>query len=79
VDAHHNNVFVKGDAYYNVTAKNSISKDPLYVSPSNDPAQFTFEGFKLQDNSPVLNAGVDGKAIGAYGTIVTRIRQWLTY
>lgn len=79
VDAHHNNVFVKGDAYYNVTAKNSISKDPLYVSASNDPAKFTFEGFKLQATSPVLNAGVDGKAIGAYGTIVTRIRQWLTY
>lgn len=77
--AKYNNVFVKGDAYINVDAKNSIAKDPLYVSPTNDPAQFALGDFKLQDGSPVLKAGENGSAIGSQGTSVTGIKPWRLY
>lgn len=76
VTAHHNNVFVKGQAYYNATSANSVSKDPLYVSPTNDPAQFAFDGFKLQSTSPILKSAENGTAIGAFGSSATSIMDW---
>ncbi|MBN2326542.1 MAG: right-handed parallel beta-helix repeat-containing protein [Candidatus Omnitrophica bacterium] len=79
VIAHHNNVFVKGDAYYNVEAADSISVDPLYVSPTNDPADFSFDDFQLQADSPVLTSSENGTALGSHGSSDTFIRQWIMY
>lgn len=76
VTAHHNNVFVKGDAYINVDGKDSLAKDPLFVSPTDNPDAFSFDKFKLKDNSPVLKAGVGGTAIGSQGGTVVLVPMW---
>ncbi len=77
VTAHHNNVFVDGAAYIFVDPTDSVSVDPMYVSPSTNPATFTLEGFQLQSGSPVLSAGVDGTYIGSQGEEVTRVETWM--
>ncbi|MGC9327790.1 MAG: right-handed parallel beta-helix repeat-containing protein [Candidatus Hinthialibacter sp.] len=79
VIAHHNNVFVKGDAYYNVEAADSVSVDPLYASPANDPAEFSFEDFQLQADSPVLTLSENGNALGAHGTSETGVQRWMMH
>ncbi|MCP4711096.1 MAG: hypothetical protein GY869_20950, partial [Planctomycetes bacterium] len=76
VTAHHNNVAVSFDAYYNVNATDSVANDPLYESPTNNPVDFSWDGFKLKSGSPSLNAGEDGSAIGSTGSSVTFINAW---
>ena len=76
VTAHHNNVFVPVDPYINVTPADSVSVDPMYVSPTMDSSQFTFKGFQLKPGSPVLAAGVGGTPIGSQGAQVTTVESW---
>ncbi len=76
VTAHHNNVAVSFDAYYNVDATDSVANDPLYESPTNNPDDFSWDGFKLKTGSPSLNAGEDGSTIGYTGSSVTLINAW---
>lgn len=79
VIARYNNVFVRGDAYIGVNPEHSVSVDPLYVSPTIDPAAFTFDGFKLKAGSPVLKAGMDGTAIGSQSDGPTSVKTWMVY
>ena len=76
VTAHHNNVFAGIEAYINVEAKDSIAKDPLFVSPTNNPDEFSLDDFKLQDKSPVIKAGEGGSFIGSQGPKTTSIPMW---
>jgi hypothetical protein len=79
VIAHHNNVFVKFDAYERVNATASLSLNPKYVSPAFNASDFTFAGFQLREDSPVLRAGEGGAAIGSQGLPVTTVKSWRAY
>lgn len=76
VTAHHNNVFVPVDPYIDVNPADSVSVDPMYVSPATEAGQFTFEGFQLKPGSPVLSAGENGMSIGSQGAMVTTVETW---
>lgn len=76
VTAHHNNVFVPVDPYIDVNATDSVSVDPMYISPTTDVEQFTFEGFQLKPGSTLLTAGEGGTPIGSQGPQITAVESW---
>ncbi len=76
VTAHHNNVFVEMDDYINVDPADSLSVDPMYVSPGIDPDSFSFDGFQLQPGSSLLGAGESETVIGSQGQEGTEIKRW---
>ena len=49
---------------YSSKDSNSLEKNPSFVKPGSDSP----EGYKLNSNSPLKNAGRDGVTIGAYIT-----------
>ncbi|MFH1742588.1 MAG: right-handed parallel beta-helix repeat-containing protein [bacterium] len=79
VTLHHNNVFVPGELYNYVGSSDSVSVDPMYVSPTIIPEEFAFGDFALQGGSPVLTAGEGGTAIGSQGPLETQVKDWSVY
>ena len=73
------NVFNADPRYVNAVVTNDRDFDPLYVSPSNDSATFTREGFRLSSSSPALNQASDGGYIGSQGTEGVGIDDWAVY
>lgn len=72
------NLFVDfhDEAAVNIDLIDSVAVDPLYLSPSGEPASFTREGFHLAPGSPVGDQGAGGTFIGAMGPEGSGIGTW---
>ncbi|HOJ60838.1 MAG TPA: hypothetical protein PK878_11170, partial [bacterium] len=64
-------IFVTGAPFLGdaITSANILNVDPGYVDPANGD-------FHLQENSPLLTAGIGGTFLGAKGSI-TQVEYWM--